>query len=584
MKRSMVVALGALALAGGAGADTVTWTGGANGLGGSWTESCWDAGGLPGTQDTAVFEDIDRFKTLVMQGRNQTIALENDVEILGITFKNLYGVNVMGAQKTLTLNAILAQSVTPTVEDLISVATNKLSVSTLTLKGATATIEVGENHVLDIASNTLSVNEGTSIEKTGSGLLVLSGAFFEPANPLGTSLWVKEGRLSRTGNGYPSLKVGRVIVGGDGSNASIDFGSGTHITKFPAWGFVDVRAGGRIGFGSNPPGEQYLERLSIDHGVVDASGSQFTMSNDSATSDQGAEYVFKGGVLQNGSILLNNASSTGKLTIYADDDPSYIYGTLKTTFGNGSDIDVPDGSAFVDFVIVGDLSAGNRYFHKTGAGTLAVRCTEQISTWSGAAGRPFEVNGGAFYFESSETAGIGMGTNNVVVAAGATYGAVGRHVGAYVNLRGNIGNVILNGAAETETKTTFAIGRIDVETGALAHGTYVIGSEEHVGNVTFNTAGTLKIAADASGVSGLVVNGTFTLSGNDELAIVGPAHPRQILPGTYEIVKTREPMNEDFASVTYNGGALPSNLKVRKVSSTLITLCAAPKGLTIVLR
>ena len=43
-------------------------------------------------------------------------------------------------------------------------------------------------------------------------------------------------------------------------------------------------------------------------------------------------------------------------------------------------------------------------------------------------------------------------------------------------------------------------------------------------------------------------------------------------------------MNEYFASVTYNGGALPSNLKVRKVSSTLITLRAAPKGLSIVLR
>lgn len=584
MNKSMVVAFGALSIVGAAVADTVTWTGGANGLGGTWSASCWDAGRLPGTQDTAVFEDIDRFKTLVMQGRNQAIALEDDQEVLGITFKNLYGVNVAGNQKSLTLNRISAEAVTPQAGDLVNVATNKISATSLVLKGETASIGVGANHVLDIASYSLIANEGTSIEKTGSGPLILSGYFIEPAKPETTGIWVKEGQLLRTGSGYPALKVGRLVVGGDGHSASVEFGPGTHATKFLSWCEIDVRAGGLVRLGSNPPAELYQERLVIDHGEVDASGAQFTMSNDKATPDQAAEYVFDGGVFRNGSILLNSASPEGKLTIRAAAVTSYLYGALKTTFGDGSDIDVPDGSAFVDFVIVGDLSAGNRYFHKTGAGTLAVRCTEQISTWSGATGRPFEVNGGAFYFESSETAGIGMGTNNVVVAAGATYGAVGRHVGAYVNLRGDIGNVILNGAAETETKTTFAIGRIDVETGALAHGTYVIGSEEHVGNVTFNTAGTLKIAADASGVSGLVVNGTFTLSGNDELAIVGPADPRQILPGTYEIVKTKEPMTADFASVTYNGGALPSNLKVRKVSSTLITLRAAPKGLAVVVR
>ena len=43
-------------------------------------------------------------------------------------------------------------------------------------------------------------------------------------------------------------------------------------------------------------------------------------------------------------------------------------------------------------------------------------------------------------------------------------------------------------------------------------------------------------------------------------------------------------MTAEFASVAYNGGALPSNLKVRKVSSTLITLRVAPKGLSVFVR
>ena len=175
-----------------------------------------------------------------------------------------------------------------------------------------------------------------------------------------------------------------------------------------------------------------------------------------------------------------------------------------------------------------------------------------------------------------------MGTNNVVVASGAAYGGVGRHVGAPINLHGLCGNVTLNGAQDAPA--SLVPGSIDENTGAIAPGIFTIGSVDQTNNVTFVNSCKLQIAADASGVSGLVVNGTFTLSGNDELAIVGPADPRQILPGTYEIVKTREPMNEYFASVTYNGGALPSNLKVRKVSSTLITLRVAPKGLSVFVR
>ena len=232
-------------------------------------------------------------------------------------------------------------------------------------------------------------------------------------------------------------------------------------------------------------------------------------------------------------------------------------------------------------MVVGDLAGSNRGINKAGDGTMLVRCEDHISTWGGMAGRAFEINGGRFFIESSAD-GIGMGTNNVVVASGAAYGGVGRHVGAPINLRGLWGNVTLNGAQDAPA--SLIPGMIDESTGAIAPGTFTIGSADQTNNVTFVNSCKLQIAADASGVSGLVVNGMFTLSRNDELAIVGPEDPRQILPGTYEIVKTREPMNEDFASVTYNGGALPSNLKVRKVSSTLITLRAAPKGLSVFVR
>ena len=138
----------------------------------------------------------------------------------------------------------------------------------------------------------------------------------------------------------------------------------------------------------------------------------------------------------------------------------------------------------------------------------------------------------------------------------------------------------MNGAADKTT--TFAVGRLDEETGLLKPGSYTIGEGEIAGGVAFKTAGTLKLAADAGGVSSLVVNGAFTLSGNDELQIVGPTDSFGLTPGVYEIVKTTEPMETAFKTITYNGDVLPKNLKVTS-TDTQITLRVSPKGMVIII-
>ena len=446
-----------------------------------------------------------------------------------------------------------------------------MAMTTLALKGSEAEFRVGANHVLRMDAATLEkADEGVKVVKTGPGTVLHAGQTWNPTN----TFWVKEGTYIRSGAGYPEFRSD-IVVGGAGKDAVLTVLPSANQSLVLATSVVDVRAKGRLELPALGK-YYYLETLKIDHGVIDGGGdTAFCMSNQGAT-ECGTEYTLDGGTLSNGTIVVVYG---GLLSICESDIPSRIFGSLS--FNTGYDIEVPDGTAPVDFMVVGDLDGANRGINKAGDGTMLVRCEDHISTWGGTAGRAFEIKGGRFFIESSAD-GIGMGTNNVVVASGAAYGGVGRHVGAPINLRGLWGNVTLNGAQDAPA--SLIPGMIDESTGAIAPGTFTIGSADQTNNVTFVNSCKLQIAADRESVSKLVVNGLLTLSGSDELAIVGPEDPRQILPGTYEIVKTREPMNEDFASVTYNGGALPSNLKVRKVSSTLITLRAAPKGLSVFVR
>ena len=566
MKRSMVVALGALALAGSVSAAEIAYKNGAW----QWDDASWEGGARPGPSDTAVIPELPTLKTRYDSGRMQSNGLVQDEEIQTLRFEDLYGISVQGGYR-LTLNSVVCDDIHPTSEDTAQVATNRMAMTTLALKGSEAEFRVGANHVLRMDVTTLEKSdEGVKLVKTGPGTVLHAGQTWNPTN----TFWVKEGTYIRSGSGYPEFRSD-VVVGGAGKDAVLTVLPSANQTLVLATSVVDVRAKCRLELPALGK-YYYLETLKIDHGVIDGGGdTAFCMSNQGAT-ECGTEYTLDGGTLSNGTIVVVYG---GLLSICESDIPSRIFGSLS--FNTGYDIEVPDGTAPVDFMVVGDLAGSNRGINKAGDGTMLVRCEDHISTWGGTAGRAFEIKGGRFFIESSAD-GIGMGTNNVVVASGAAYGGVGRHVGAPIQNRGLIGNVTLNGAENAPA--SLVPGLIDESTGAIAPGTFTIGSADQTNNVTFVNSCKLQIAADASGVSGLVVNGTFTLSGNDELAIVGPADPRQILPGTYEIVKTKEPMNEYFASVTYNGGALPSNLKVRKVSSTLITLRAAPKGLSIVLR
>ena len=566
MKRSMVVALGALVLAGSVSAAEIAYKNGAW----QWDDGSWEGGARPGPNDTALIPELPTLKTRYDAGTMQSNGLMQNEEIQTLRFSDLYGIKVQGTY-TLTLNSIVCDDMFPSSEDTAQIATNIVATSYLALKGSEAEFRVGANHVLRLDANTLQkADEGVKLVKTGPGTVLHTGPTWNPTN----TFWVKEGAYIRSGVGYPEFRSD-VVVGGAGKDAVLTVLPSANQSLVLATSVIDIRAKGRLELPALGK-YYYLETLKIDHGVIDGGGdTTFCMSNQGST-ECGTEYTFDGGTLSNGTIVVVYG---GLLTIRESDIPSRIIGTFS--FNTGYDIEVPDGTAPVDFMVVGDLVGSNRGINKAGNGTMLVRCEDHISTWGGTAGRNFEIKGGRFFIESSAD-GIGMGTNNVVVASGAAYGGVGSHVGAPVQNRGLIGNVTLNG---TENSPASLIpGSIDENTGVIAPGIFTIGSVDQTNNVTFVDSCRLQIAADASGVSGLVVNGLFTLSGNDELAIVGPADPRKILPGTYEIVKTREPMTKDFASITYNGGALPTNLKVRKVSDTLITLRAAPKGLAVVVR
>ena len=562
---SMIIAAGAAALAAVASGGTVTWT--SNGEW-RWIEGAWDTGALPGAEDVAVISEQPIFKSRVQNGTTQSIGLLKNEEIAELVFQNLYGVSVQGGF-TMTLNSVSAASVYPSFDDIISEATNKVAMTTLALKGETAIFDIGENHVLNLSANTLTASDGTAVEKTGPGTLLWSGTACDAA---GSALWVKQGKLVRTGNGYPSLQVNKLIVGGAGSDAVVEFGEATHVTKVPGSCDIDIRSGGTLKI--DAAGSAYHEYLSVDHGTIDAPGYVFIMSNDKNTPDRDITYIFTGGTF----IGDMQWSWNAPFTIVGSDKPSVVVGKMNIL---GNKFVVPDGSASVDFVIDGKIGGGNRQYGKQGPGTMLFIDRDPSDLYG--IGKDFTVEEGTFILQSETE--IGLGTNNIVVSAGATLGGTGHHVGGIdpdQAIRGLRGNITLNGASGNPA--TLAPGTINYETGAFIPGTFTIGSAAQTNNVTLADSCVLRIGATKDGVSSLVVNGLLTLSGDTTLEIVGPENSLLLQPGTYEIVKTKEPMNEDFASVTYNGGALPSNLKVRKVSSTLITLRAAPKGLSIVLR
>ena len=501
-----------------------------------WTDSSWEGNVKPGPNDTALIPELAILKARYDSGRMQSNSLKQDEEIETLRFADLYGISVQGTFK-LTLNNIVCDNIFPTPEDTAQIATNKVSTQTLALKGAEAEFNVGTNHVLVMNATTLEkANEGVTLVKTGPGTVLHSGQTWNPTN----TFWVKEGVYIRTGAGYPEFKSD-VIVGGDGKDAVLSVLPNANQALMPATGVLDIRAGGRVEL---PDLNKYYyhETLKIDHGVLDGGGSTtFCMSNQGAT-ECGTVYTLAGGTVTNGTLVIIYG---GTFTILPADIPSAIYGSL--TFNTGYDIDVPDGTAPVDFIVSGNMVGSNRGINKAGAGTMLIRCDDHIDTWGGMAGRPFNVNGGALFIESGDD-GIGMGTNNVIVKSGATYGGVGRHVGAPVNLRGLWGNVTLEGAEGA--RAAFVPGRIDTATGAISPGTYFMGDSSQTNNLISSGYGELRCHIDKTGSSCLAVNGRLALSTTDALSIVWP---QKIKPGVYTLATFTNGFSNRFAEVTVNG-------------------------------
>ena len=505
-----------------------------------WDDASWEGGARPGPADTALIPELPTLKARFDSGRTQSNGLMQNEEIQTLRFADLYGISVQGGYR-LTLNGIVCDDMFPTPEDTAKIATNRVAMTTLALKGAEAEIRVGTNHVLRLDANTLEkADEGVTIVKTGPGTVLHAGQTWNPTN----TFWVKEGTYVRSGVGYPEFRSD-VIVGGAGKDAVLTVLPSASQTLMLSASALDIRAKGRVELPALGK-YYYLETLKIDHGVLDGGDTAFCMSNQGST-EWGTEYTLNGGTLTNGTLVV---VWQGLLTLVPADIPSAIYGSLS--FNTGYDIDVPDGTAPVDFLVSGNVAGGNRGIHKAGAGTMLIRCEDHIDTWGGTAGRAFNVYNGALFLESGDD-GIGMGTNNVVVAAGATYGGVGRHVGAPVPNRGLIGNVTLNGTSSA--RASFVPGRIDPATGAIAPGTYHMGNSEQTNNLISTGYAELRCRVDATGASCLAVDGRLELSATDRLAIVGPA---KILPGTYTLATFTNGFANRFADVTFNGAPITS--------------------------
>ena len=500
-----------------------------------WTDSSWEGGVKPGPTDTALIPELPILKARYDAGRMQSNGLQQDEEIQTLRFSDLYGMSVQGTYR-LTLNSIVCDDIFPSAEDTAQIATNVISTQTLALKGAEAEFSVGTNHVLKMNATTLEkADESVSLVKTGPGTVLHSGQTWNPTN----AFWVKEGTYIRSGSGYPEFK-GDVIVGGAGKDAVLTVLPSANQTLMLATSVLDIRAKGRVEL-PDIGKTYYHETLKIDHGVLDGNGTTFIMSNQAAT-EGGTEYTLCGGTVTNGTLVI---VWQGVFTILPADVPSAIYGNL--TFNTGYDIDVPNGTAPVDFLVSGDMLGVNRGINKAGSGTMLIRCDDHISTWGGMAGRPFNVYGGALFIESGDE-GIGMGTNNVVVSAGASYGGVGRHVGAPIQNRGLWGNVTLNGTADA--CAAFIPGRIDPATGAIAPGTYVVGSSEQTNNVISSGYAELRCRIDRTGASCLAVNGLLQTSATDALAIVTP---EKIPTGVHTLVTFSNGIVNPFETVTING-------------------------------
>lgn len=533
----------------------------------TWEDGSWEGGVKPGPADTAVIPELPIFKSRILDNRLQSISLTADEEIDLLRFENLYGCVVQGGYK-LTLAGIKADSVYPGPDDVISVASNKVAMTSgVVVKGTSAAFEVGENQRLEVATGVQPVEESLILAKTGSGTLVLSSSGEVKAG----EIHIEEGVVERTGASYPAFKTPRLVVGGAGKAAVLEFGPSTHVSKVPASADFDVLSGGTVKI--NAPGSVYQEYLVIDHGTVDAPGYVFIMSNSKDT-ERAINFVFNGGTLI-GEIQWPWAAP---FTIVPADRPSVIVGKMNIL---GNKFDVPDGSAEVDFVIDGKIGGGNRQYGKMGDGTMLFIDRDPSDLYG--IGKDFTVEAGRFYLQS-ETA-VGLGTNNIVVSAGATFGGTGSQVGGIdpVNaIRGLRGNITLNGA--DGNPAVFEPGTIDYEAGAFVPGTFTLGSDSQTNNLTFATSCTLKIGATAEGVSALVVNGMFTLSGNDTLSIVGPEDVHKIPAGDYAIVTTTEAMNRPFATVLYNGSPVAgSGLKVRQEANRIV-LRVPRTGMTVIVR
>ena len=537
----------------------------------TWNASAWEEGVKPGENDTAIVRDFTYNRQYFEKGQMWSIALEQNEEIETFKFTDLYGLNISGNNVTLKLNKVICEDMSPGPGDTAQVATNRFYMTYLSFKGETNEFYVGVNHVFDLKSGTVNMTEGAPLIKTGPGTMIHSGSAWGAA---AAPVWVQEGDYIRTGNGYPGFR-GDIIVGGCGKPAQLKVEPTAHTTFMPPANFLDIRPGGTVTlrYAAAAP-TIYQERFLIDHGVLDAGGATYYMYNQGAT-ECGPDYALDGGTMTNGVILM----TSDNLRIIPSDRSSTLYGTLD--FNAKFDVPVPDGPAPVDFLLVGDLRGLNRGIGKAGEGTMVVRCADHVSTWGGIAGRTFDVKAGEFFIESEDT-GIGFGTNNVVVAAGATYGGVGRHVGAEDPLRGRQGNVTLNG--EAGKVTAFAVGRKNVETGALTPGQYTMGSDAQPNDLTFGVACTLRIAANESAVSRLVVNGTFTLGEDNVLAIEGPEDPAELPSGDHVIVSAIEPLNATFSAVTYNGEPLSRQCGKIVYGENSVVFHVPVRGLSVIVR
>lgn len=539
----------------GAFAASATWNGTTDA---TWaTGTNWSATPVPGTGDTATFNNAGNANTTIDLGA-------------GVTIANLSFSSATAAAYTIGSGAVGSQSLTLNGSGSISmdnaVVNNQLINANVNL-GATDGAQAFTISNLKTATNTLTIAGGLSTTQTGvktltvnsAGLTNISGAITDGSGTLS---------LNKTGTNLLTL------------SGAGNYSGGTLIT-----GLLNAANNSALGTGSVTVNNAAGNQLQLANGV---NVSNALIANGGGVTAQGILYVPTGTATYSGSIALNAAASAGghfasagqtsKLTIAGDNT---ITATIPVNIRNGwvtiagaqnyaTGTTLANAGALVQFgkttsmpasgtvsLVSGTTLAVNaggagEFTPGAGAGTIG-----GLLAGTGGQGAPVTLPAGtSIAIDTTNAAGtvaatsawtstnnvglLKLGTGTLSLSNGGTY--VGAGYGGYPFIARQ-GTLLLNGGTHTVTGELVVGGTfgtaagapgldatLQVDSGTLAVSSWLsLGRGNGIGtassNLIANNSAVITSANFSAGFNGgsalNLPKGTFTLNNNASYTVTG---------------------------------------------------------------